>query len=346
MIGLGGLDIFRAVKVGNEYKWENPTNLGSPINSESHDYALYDLSDRKGYFTSERKDPNGKYNTDIYSYEMPPNLFDLKVIVSELGEKSARIADVKVAVKGSDGSAWEGFTNKQGSVFWDKKKDSRFINENTTYSIAISKAGYHEDKKGQQFTTIDLNEGQNFIIEMALLPIKPIRLPEVRYPLNQWSLLVDSTINSQDSLLFVYNLLQEYPEMLLELSSHTDARGKDVANQKLAENRAKACYKYLVEEKGLDARRIIPVGKGESEPRTIWKKGNDYLSSKPGDMEGVETVVLKEEYINQFKTTNPRLYEVLHQYNRRTEGRVVNMTFNPATAPAANPSYKAYVKYP
>ena len=63
-------------------------------------------------------------------------------------------------------------------------------------------------------------------------------------------------------------------------------------------------------------------------------------------MEGVETVVLKEEYINQFKTTNPRLYEVLHQYNRRTEGRVVNMTFNPATAPAANPSYKAYVKYP
>ena len=307
---------------------------------------MYDLSDRKGYFTSERKDPNGKYNTDIYSYEMPPNLFDLKVIVSELGEKSARIADVKVAVKGSDGSAWEGFTNKQGSVFWDKKKDSRFINENTSYSIAISKAGYHEDKKGQQFTTIDLNEGQNFIIEMALLPIKPIRLPEVRYPLNQWSLLVDSTINSQDSLLFVYNLLQEYPEMLLELSSHTDARGKDVANQKLAENRAKACYKYLVEEKGLDARRIIPVGKGESEPRTIWKKGNDYLSSKPGDMEGVETVVLKEEYINQFKTTNPRLYEVLHQYNRRTEGRVVNMTFNPATAPAANPSYKAYVKYP
>jgi len=346
MIGLGGLDIFRAAKVGNEYKWENPTNLGSPINSESHDYALYELSDKKGYFTSERKDPNGKYNTDIYSYEMPPNLFDLKVIVNELGEKAARIADVKISVKGSDGSAWEGFTNKQGSVFWDKKKDSRFINENTTYTIAISKAGYYEDKKGQQFTTIDLNEGQNFIIEMALLPIKPIRLPEVRYPLNQWSLLVDSTINSQDSLLFVYNLLQEYPEMLLELSSHTDARGKDVANQKLAENRAKACYKYLVEEKGLDARRIIPVGKGESEPRTIWKKGDEYLSAKPGDMEGVETVVLKEEYINQFKTSNPRLYEVLHQYNRRTEGRVVNMTFDPATAPAANPSYKTYVKYP
>lgn len=346
MIGLGGLDIVKASKVGNEYKWENPTNLGSPINSESHDYALYELSGKKGYFTSERKDPNGKYNTDIYSYELPPNLFDLKVIVSELGEKSARIADVKVVVKGSDGATWEGFTNKQGSVFWDKKKDSRYINENTTYSIAISKAGYHEDKKGQQFTTIDLTEGQNFIIEMALLPIKPIRLPEVRYPLNQWSLLVDSTINSQDSLLFVYNLLQEYPEMLLELSSHTDARGKDVANQKLAENRAKACYKYLVEEKGLDARRIIPVGKGESEPRTIWKKGNEYLSSKPSDMEGVEAVVLKEEYINQFKTTNPTLYEVLHQYNRRTEGRVVNMTFDPATAPAANPTYKVYVKYP
>ncbi len=220
------------------------------------------------------------------------------------------------------------------------------MNEETSYSIAISKEGYHEDKKGAQFTTVGLNYNQNFIIDMALLPKKPIRLPEVRYPLDQWVLLVDSTINSPDSLLFVYNLLQEYPEMVLELSSHTDARGSNERNQKLSENRARACYKYLVEQKGVDPRRIVPVGKGEMEPRTIYKRGEEYLESKPMDMAGVETIVLKEEYINQFKKTNKALFDRLHQLNRRTEGKVINMNFDPATYPAANAEYMNYVKYP
>lgn len=347
MAGLGGLDLFKAGKVGEDLKWENPKNLGFPINSENNDYALYELTDRKGYFTSERKDPNGKFNPDIYMYELPPNIFDLKVIVSELGDKSVKIPDVKVNVKGSDGSAWEGFTNKQGSVFWDKKSDgTRYVNETTSYSISIFKEGYHEDKKGAQFTTEGLNYDQNFIIDMALLPKKPIRLPEVRYPLDKWTLLVDSTINSPDSLIFVYNLLQEYPEMVLELSSHTDARGSNERNQKLSENRAKACYKYLIEEKGVDPRRIVPVGKGEIEPRTIWKKGMEYLASQPADMNGVETILLKEEYINQFKKTDKVLYETLHQFNRRTEGKVLRMDFDPIKAPTADPSYLIFVKYP
>lgn len=345
--GLGGLDLFKAAKVGDEMKWENAQNLGFPINSENNDYALYELSDKKGYFTSERKNADGKFSPDIYSYVLPPNLFDLKVIVSELGNTSVKIQDVAVVVKGTDGSTWEGKTNKAGSLFWDKKTDGvRYVNEEVSYSIAIAKDGYHPDKKGAQFTTVELDEGQSFVIDMALLPKKPIRLPEVRYPLNKWDLLVDSTINSPDSLMFVYNLLQEYPEMVLELSSHTDSRGKTEANQKLSENRAKACYKYLVEQKGVDPRRIVPVGKGENEPRTVYKKGDVYLDAQPADMTGVETIVLTEAYINQFKTPNRALYERLHQLNRRTEGKVLRMDFDPATAPAANPGYLQFVKYP
>jgi outer membrane protein OmpA-like peptidoglycan-associated protein len=344
--GLGGLDIFRAAKAGEDMKWENPKNLGYPINSENNDYSLYEVSPKKGYFTSERKDPNGKYNPDIYMYELPPNLYDLKVIVSELGNKAVKIEGVKVVVKASDGATWEGKTNKGGSVFWDKKPTTdRYVNEELSYTITISKDGYHEDKKGSQFTTVGINYDQSFVIEMALLPKKPIRLPEVRYPFDQWSLLSDSTINSPDSLLFVYNLLQEYPGMVLELSSHTDSRGKNDANQRLSENRARACYKYLVEQKGVDPRRIVPVGKGELEPRTVYKKGEEYFASQPSDMTGVETVILKEEYINQFKKSNPKLFETLHQLNRRTEGRVITLEFDPATAAAANPELLKYVKY-
>ena len=347
MPGLGGLDIFKAERVGEEVKWQNAQNLGFPINSENNDYGLYELTERKGYFTSERKDPAGNYNPEIYMYDMPPTLFDLKVIVSELVDKNVKIQDVKVVVKGSDNSTWEGFTNKKGVVFWDKKPDnSRYVNQDVTYSIAISKAGFHEDKKGSQFTTVGLNYDQNFIVEMALLPIKkPIRLPEVRYPLNAWTLLVDSTINSQDSLLFVYNLLQEYPGMVLELSSHTDSRGNNDPNQRLSENRAKACYIYLVEQKGVDPRRIIPAGKGEVEPRTVWLRNGEYLPNQPVEMTGVETILLTEAYINKFKSNKP-LFEKLHQLNRRTEGKVITLDFDANTAPAANPEYLKFVKYP
>jgi outer membrane protein OmpA-like peptidoglycan-associated protein/tetratricopeptide (TPR) repeat protein len=352
--GLGGLDIFRAAKVGEENKWENPTNLGSPINSYSNDYALIEQDERHGLFTSERKSVNGEYAPDIFSYELPPNLFSLKVNVTELVDKSIKIEDVKVVVVGSDGSTWEGYTDEIGSVFWDKRPSpdanfgNRYINEETSYKINIfgDENKYHPVPDAQEFTTEELDYHQDFIIDMAMIPKKPIRLPEVRYPLDKWDLLVDSTINSPDSLLFVFDLLKEYPGMVLELSSHTDSRGSNARNQKLSENRARACYIYLVDSMGVDPRRIVPVGKGEMEPRTVWKRGEEYLASEPADKEGVETIKLTEAYINKFRRSNPTLFKQLHQLNRRTEGDVLKMDFDPATAPAANPEYLKYVKYP
>jgi peptidoglycan-associated lipoprotein len=316
--GMGSLDIFKATKVGEEYKWENPTNVGAPINSETADFSLYELDERSGYFTSERKSENGTYKSDIYSYYLPPNLYDLRIVITELGDKDKIVPDAKVVISGSDGSKIEGFTNERGNVFWEKKPNGdRFINEEISYNIQIEKKGFHEDLGGSQFTTKELDYGRSFIIEMSLLPKRPIRLPEVRYPLGSAVLLVDSTFNSKDSLNFVYNLLKEYPGMVLELSSHTDARGSDKANQKLSEERAKSCVDYLVNEKGVDPARLLAVGKGEREPAE-WI-----------DPETSDTLKLIESYINEFKTSDKGKFEMLHQLNRRTEGRVVRMDYTP-----------------
>ena len=66
----------------------------------------------------------------------------------------------------------------------------------------------------------------------------------------------------------------------------------------------------------------------------------------PSDMTNVKVIALTEAYINQFKTTNNVLFEQLHQLNRRTEGVIINTTFDASTAPAANNSYLQYVSYP
>jgi outer membrane protein OmpA-like peptidoglycan-associated protein len=269
--------------------------------------------------------------------------------------RATKIDGVKVVVSGSNpNERWEGITAKDGSVFWDKKPNGdRFVLEQSDYQIKISKEGYYEDKNGAKISTKNLKYNQDFVLDMGLFPVKkPIRLPEVRYPLAKWDLLVDSTINSKDSLLYVYNLLNENPGLVLELSSHTDPRGNDVYNQVLSENRAKACYKYLVEEKGVDPRRIIPVGKGEKEPRTMYLNAGKYFELEPkgadgNPLPGTQVVRLTEAYMAPFKKTNKVLFETLQQYNRRTEGKVITLEFDPETnTEVPNPDYKEYKALP
>ena len=111
--------------------------------------------------------------------------------------------------------------------------------------------------------------------------------------------------------------------------SHTDSRSSAKYNQVLSENRAKAVYKFLVEEKGIDARRIQPIGKGEAEPAS-WVDENG------------ETVELTERYINKFRSADKAKFEKLHQINRRTSARITSQDFDPNTAGSANPEWMEF----
>jgi peptidoglycan-associated lipoprotein len=334
--GIGGLDIFVAQREGDENKWSGTRNMGVPFNSQGNDYGMCDFDGRSGFFTSERKtSSSNEYTSDIWSYSIPPNLYDLRVVVYESGKKTKKLAGAKVTVTVSDGTTWEGTTDARGKVSWNEKADkkSRWILVGKDFTLKAGKEGYYEDKRGAKFSTVGLDQSQTFILEMPLLPIGEIRTPEVRYPVSQWTFINDATCMSLDSLKFLDSMLREYPNITLDLFSHTDARDTDVKNQVLSENRAKAVYKYLVEQKGIDARRIRPVGKGEAEPAT-WEDENN------------QKVILTESYINQFKTSDPAKFQKLHQINRRTTAKITGTDFNPATAPPANPEYSVFKSLP
>ena len=328
--GLGGLDMFRATKQGEGMKFNNPKNLGSPLNSDGDDFHLTEMDETSGYFTSNRKGTRKENMTDIWSYELPPNIFDLKVFVNEVGG-SSRIEGATVEVTSEDGT-FKGVTNDEGFVYWDKQVDeTRYINEEKSYTIKVLPLnGYHESTDVAQITTVGLQYDQNFIIEMGLLPKTPIVLPEVRYNLGSAELqVIDGTINSKDSLNYVVELLDEYKGMVLKLVSHTDSRGQAAANEKLALDRAKSCVNYLVNERGVNPNRLVAVGKGENEPRTIYMfEDGTYALAKPQGGREFEEVTLTEAYINQFKD-DEELFERLHQYNRRTEAEVIRMDWSP-----------------
>jgi len=334
--GIGGMDIFEAERVSSsENKWKNVVNKGFPFNSPGNDYAMCDFDGKSGFFTSERKAGSTiEYAPDIWSFSTPPNLFDLRVVVYEVGKKNQRIENAKVEVTciTSKDVKWGGDTDAKGStVKWaDKGKGVRYINVDNEYQILASKQGYYENRKGSKISTIGLDQSQSFIVEIPLFPIGEIRTPEVRYPLDQWSFINDATCKSNDSLQFLANLLTDNPGVTIDLFSHTDARDTELHNKVLSENRAKAVYKYLVEQKGIDPRRIRPEGKGESEPAK-WK-----------DETGKETL-LTEEYINQFKTADKAKFEKLHQINRRTTAKITSVDFDAAaTKIVADPNWRVF----
>ncbi len=322
--GLGDADIFYAVRQGNSWtSWSEPVNMGSKINSSKFD-AYFSHTGSTLYWSSNREGER----SDIYM------------------AKALTPPPISIACSGKDVSTFNGNDGSLSSlieggvapiaILWSNGSTDLNPRNVTagTYTVTATDAIGHQ-------ATCEIT-----IIQPELIVNQKIVLPEVRYVFNQWTFVNDASINSSDSLEYIYNLLIQNPKIVLELSSHTDSRGTEAVNQKLSENRARACYKYLVEEKGIDPRRIVPIGKGEMVPRQVYLKGNIYLVEAPVDMSGVKSVILTEAYINQFKTSNKRLFDQLHQLNRRTEGLITNTNFDPETAPAANTSFLKFVTYP
>lgn len=305
--GQGDADIYYSVRKGKWNSWSKPMNLGKTVNTPYFD-AYFSLEDNVAVWSSNR---DGK-DLDLWTawaIEPPELIISTKEIthVSEFQGTDGMI-DIEV-------------------VSGVKPFKFQWSNGVTTEDNANLRMGEYKlqvtDSIGQKVT-------QNFTInEPAAKEQNIILFPNIQYEFNKWSFVNDSTVNSYDSLKSVAKLLGDYPNLMIELISHTDSRGEESRNQVLSENRAKACYIYLVTELHVDPRRIIPVGKGESEP-AMWY-----------DAETKKLTLLTEEFILT-KKDNPTLYEYLHQLNRRTEGRVLRLDFNPATAPDAPKSYMEF----
>ncbi|HPN70176.1 MAG TPA: OmpA family protein, partial [Saprospiraceae bacterium] len=84
-------------------------------------------------------------------------------------------------------------------------------------------------------------------------------LNNIYYDLDKWDILPDA----EQDLSYIEELMIEYPDMVIELGSHTDAQGENAYNQKLSQKRAESARDWLTNE-GIAADRIKAVGYGES----------------------------------------------------------------------------------
>lgn len=306
-VGMGGLDIFKGTLNKQTGKWKI-RNMRYPINSPADDFGvIFQGDEESGFFTSNRT--GGKGGDDIYYFYLPPLEFYLTGIVTDC--KSEKIlAGAKIIIKGSDGLTQEMLAEADGSYKFK-------LEAGVDYQISVEKEGTHLNGRGG-VSTKNIEESQDFKVDICLEPIeKPIELPNIFYDLNKWDLRPES-FASLDKLVITLN---ENPNIVIELGSHTDFRSDNKYNLELSQKRAESVVNYLI-EKGIEPERLVAKGYGEEKPNTVNKANAERY---PGFL--VEGQVLTEPFIKKLATIEEQ--EVAHQINRRTEFRVLRSDYVP-----------------
>ena len=299
--GMGGLDIFIAKTdtMGNGYVIEHP---GYPLNSEADDFGMtFEGLKNQGYFSSNRGDARGWdhifsfYNTEI-----------VQTVTGWVYEKDGyELPAALVYMVGNDG------TNLKLNV----KGDGSFtqqIKPNVDYVFLGTCKGYLNHQ--QQLRVEPASESCDTVLQFPLASIMaPVLIDNIFYDFDRATLRPESK-TSLDELV---KLLNENPNITIELSAHCDYKGSAAYNKQLSQRRAESVVNYLI-EKGIARERLTPVGYGKEKPKTIKKKvAERYEFLKADD-------VLSEEFIRQLK---PEEQEICNQLNRRTEFRVLRTTY-------------------
>ena len=299
--GLGGLDIFIAKYDKNSRKvvLEHP---GYPLNSQADDFGMtFEGAHNKGFFSSNRGDGRGWDH--IYSFEKPEIIQTVTGWVYEM--EGYELPSAQVYIVGNDG------TNKTLSV----KGDGSFtevVTPGVDYVLLATCKGFLNHK--EEISIKPSAESQDHVLQFPLASIRvPVLIDNIFYDFDKYTLRAESTA-ALDELV---KLLEENPNVTIELSSHCDYKGSEAYNKTLSQRRAETVGKYLI-SKGIKADRLTPVGYGKMKPKTIRKKLTEkYTWLKEGD-------VLTEDYI---KKLDKEKQEICNQLNRRTEFIVLRTTY-------------------
>ena len=299
--GLGGLDIFIARYDKNSRKvvLEHP---GYPLNSQADDFGMtFEGAHNRGFFSSNRGDGRGWDH--IYSFEKPEIIQTVTGWVYEM--EGYELPSAQVYIVGNDG------TNKTLSV----KGDGSFtevVTPGVDYVLLATCKGFLNHK--EEISIKPSAESQDHVLQFPLASIRvPVLIDNIFYDFDKYTLRTESTA-ALDELV---KLLEENPNVTIELSSHCDYKGSEAYNKTLSQRRAETVVKYLI-SKGIKADRLTPVGYGKMKPKTIRKKLTEkYTWLKEGD-------VLTEDYI---KKLDKEKQEICNQLNRRTEFIVLRTTY-------------------
>ncbi len=298
--GMGGLDIFIAT-VGDNGKWqlEHP---GYPLNSQGDDFGMtFEGPHNRGFFCSNRGDGRGWDH--IFSFEKPEIIQTVKGWVYE--RDGYELPAAQVYMVGNDG------TNEKFSVQSDGSFE-RVLTPGVDYVFLATCRGYLNHK--EELQVVQTTESKETVLQFALASISvPVMIDNIFYDYDK-AILRPEAVQSLNELVV---LLNENPNVTIELSAHCDYHGSQAYNIGLSQRRAESVVNYLIEH-GIAPDRLTPKGYGKEKPKVVRKKlAAQYPWMKEGD-------VLTQEYITALDEEKQAICD---QLNRRTEFIVLRTTY-------------------
>lgn len=322
--GFGGLDIFFTVWDGSE--WSAPENLGGRYNSaQDEQYFALDNEGFKGFFTSNRIGTGARSVEartccdDIYSFELEQINANLVVGLFDEATKEPLIGGIVILKD-------EVMDTRTSQTQPTLNRFDFPLELETSYEIRATRDGYYPDTGA--VATVDLSESQEFVKRFFLKQIPPpppppeepeydtitteqaIVLENILYDFNDDKILP----LAESDLELVKGLLDDYPDMVIEMSSHTDYRGGADYNENLSQRRAESARQWLL-EKGISEERVIAKGYGKNQPQTVSAKMAEEFDFL------VEGKVLTKPVIDSLEAEEQ--IEAAHQINRRTEFKIL-----------------------
>ena len=302
--GYGGLDIFKATR---DTTYKDSTvwilfNMGKPFNGPGDDFGItFAGNTQDGFFSSNRGDKKGL--DKIYRFVLPEMEFLVEGLVTD--EAGTPLSEAKLRLVGSDG------TNSMINA----RRDGTYkikLNREVKYVMLATARGHLNEKA--QWDTKGLKDSKTYTMNFALNPIsRPVTMENIFYEFGRWEL----TQASEEELLRLVKLLNDNPNITIELAAHTDMKGTDEFNNELSQKRAQSCCDFLIKH-GIERERLTPMGYGKNVPVVCNKALNKQYPWIPVEQ------VLDETFINSLPADKQ---EICNQINRRTEFKVVKTTY-------------------
>ncbi|HEY9259020.1 OmpA family protein [Chitinophaga sp.] len=249
--GMGGLDIYKATQTADG-TWQ-VKNAGVPINSPQDDFSPFFQRGYRGYFASNRL--TGEGSDDIYQFST------ILVLEGEVlhAKTNAPVNSAEVTLNNVTKNTPEKVVTSADGKF------SFVLDLTTDYSLNAIKAGLLPSSTAS-FSTMDMEDST--VIHRTLylddipppvIPAPPLAIENIYYNFDRSNIRRDAV----DPLEHIVELMKAHPNWHLNITSHTDSRGRDKYNMKLSERRAQSALQYLISH-GIDANRLTAHGYGET----------------------------------------------------------------------------------
>jgi outer membrane protein OmpA-like peptidoglycan-associated protein len=263
--GFGGYDIFY-VRRNEKGEWQDPENIGSPINGPGEDTGFFVSSDSKtGYFFSYNEGKVqgkgiGRYDLfgfDLYAEARPQAIALVKGTVKDTSGQDVSNAIVEIKDTKTKKVSYANVDSTSGDYMFAVKKTSEVLLTVKKDGIAFntkkfSAAELPEKTMEPPVVNIKVQEakaGNSFVIDHILYNTNSAELkPESRNVLENFAAY-----------------LKENPQIRIEIQGHTDNVGVAKDNYALSSNRAFS-VKSVLEELGVDGKRIEAKGYGADKP--------------------------------------------------------------------------------